>query len=152
SFAACILAVVLGVTSFTLRSEWHTGTLFALMLAAFAQARLTGLPPLTWAGSVAALLALAHLGLHTLDGKPETLTLEAAILAHAFLATLAAIACRHQARVFGDPLRWSARLSSVLAVPLLFFPPVGLAYVSAILAVWLGWRWLTFSLLWRERG
>ena len=152
SFAACVLAVVLSASSLSLRSEWHTGTVFALTLAVFALARLTGLSPLTWVGSVAALIGLVHLGLYTLDGKPETLTLEAAILAHAFLATLAAIACRRQTRVFGDPLRWSARLSSVLAVPLLFFPPVGLSYVSAILAAWLGWRWLTFSLLWRERG
>jgi hypothetical protein len=152
SFAECILAIVLGVTSFTLRSEWHSGTLFALMLAAFALARLTGFPPLTWAGSVAALLGLAHLGLYTCDLKPETLTIEAALLAHSFLATLAAVACRRQARVFGDPLRWSARLSSVLAVPLLFFPPLGLAYVSALLAVWLGVLWLAFSFLWRERG
>ena len=152
AFAACVLAVVLAVTSGTLQREWHTGTLFALALAGMALARLTGWPPLTWVGSVAALLGFAHLGLVTLESKPETLTLEAAILTHATLAALAAVACRRQARVFGDPLRWAALVSSVLAIPLLFFPPPELAYVSAMLALWLGGLWLAFVLLWRERG
>jgi hypothetical protein len=152
SFAASVLAVVLAATALTPASEWHTGTLFVLALTAVALARLTGWPPLTWVGSVAALFGLIHLGIYTLAGKPETLTLETAVLAHATLAALAAVACRRQARVFGDPLRWAARLSSALAVPLLFFPPLGLAYVSALLAVWLGAFWLAFVLLWRERG
>jgi hypothetical protein len=152
SFAASVLAVVLAVTALTLASEWHTGTLFVLALTAGALARLTGRTALTWVGSVAALFGLIHLGIYTLDGKPETLTLETTILAHATLAALAAVGCRRQARVFGDPLRWAARLSSALAVPLLFFPPPELAYVSALLAVWLGVLWLAFVLLWRERG
>lgn len=152
SFAAWVLAAGLSVLSGSLKSEWHTGTLFAIALYGFALARLTGWPPLTWYGSIATLLGLIHLAVLTLSGQPETLAIEAAILTHATLTTLAAVACRRQARVFGDPLRWSARLSSVLAVPLLFFPPLGLAYVSAMLAAWLGAVWLAFALLWRERG
>jgi hypothetical protein len=156
AFAASVLSAALAALSITLRSEWHTGTLFALALTAVALARLTGAAAFTWAGSVAALLGLVHLSVYTQNGKPETLAVEIAILAHATLATLAAMACRRQARVFGDPLRWSARLSSALAVPLLFFPAigltVGLAFAFAALAVWLGALWLTFVLLWRERG
>jgi hypothetical protein len=152
SFGAFILAIFLGALSLTLRSDWHTGTLLALALAAVALARLTGLAPLTWTGSVAAFLGFVHLALHTCGGETSTLALETAVLAHATLATLAARACRRQARVFGDPLRWSALLSSVLAVPALFFPPAGLALVSAALAVWLSAVWLAFVLLWRERG
>lgn len=152
SFAACVVAGVLAITSGTLASNWHSYTLFALALAGVALARLTGLPALTWAGASIALLGFAHFALYTLNGKPVTLALETAVLTHATLAALAALACRRQPRVFGDPLRWSARLSTVIAVPLLFFAPLGYSFVAAALAVWLGVLWLCFVLLWRERG
>ncbi len=152
SFAACVLAVVIAASSLTLESKWHTGTLFALAATAVALARLTGSFVFTWIGSVAALLGLIHLGVFTWHAKPETLAIEVAILTHAMLATFAAVLCRKQARVFGDPLRWVARLSSALAVPLLFFPVFGFAFANAGLAVWLGVLWLAFLGLWRERG
>ncbi len=152
SFAACVLAVALSALSLTLDSAWHTGTLLTLAVTFVALARLTGASAFTWVASFAALLGFAHLGVFTWNVTPETLAVEVAVLAHATLAALAAVLCRRQARVFGDPLRWAARLSSGLAVPLLFFPAFGFAFASAGLAVWLGVLWLAFVLLWRERG
>src|SRR5205823_1841023 len=142
----------LALTSGKLELAWHARTLFALALAFVALARLTGSPLFTWAGSVALLLALVHLGVYAFDFGSDALAVEIAILLHAMLITIAAVVCRRQARVFGEPFRWAARLSSVLAVPLLFFPPAGLAFVYAPLAVWLGGVWLAFVLLWRDRG
>ena len=152
SFAACVLAVAIAATSLTHLSPWHTGTLFALAATSFALARLTGNAVLTWGGSSVALLGLLHLGVFTWDVKPETRAVEIAILSHATLAMLAAILCRRQARVFGDPLYWAARLSTVLGVPLLFFPAEGWALACAGFAVWLGALWLAFVLVWREKG
>jgi hypothetical protein len=152
AFGVCALAIVLSVSSGTLRSDWHTGTLFALALSGLALARLTTWPALTWAGSLTALLGFVHFALQANDGKFDPLAIETAIMTHVTCATLAALACRQQASVFGDPFRFSARLSSVFAVPLLFWVPFGLAYVSALLAVWLGAVWLAFVLLWKERG
>lgn len=152
SFAACAVALFIATTSLTLESAWHTGTLFTLALTAVALARLTGTFVFTWVGSVAALLGALHLGVFTWNVQPETLAIEIAILTHATLAAFCAVLCRRQARVFGDPLRWVARLSSALAMPLLFFPAFGFAYATSGLAVWLGVLWLAFVLLWRERG
>ncbi|WP_171471036.1 hypothetical protein [Frigoriglobus tundricola] len=152
SAAACVVAIFLAATSLTVRSEWHTGTLFALTFTGFALARLTGQPLLTWAGSALALPGFVHLGVYTLDGKPVSLAFEVAVLTQATLATVAAVACRRQARVFGAPLQWAARIATALAVPLLFVPPPEHAHLSALLAVWLGAVWLAFVLLWRERG
>lgn len=152
AFVACVLAVVIAATSLTLESAWHSGTLLAIALASVALARLTGAPAFTWAASAVALLGFVHLAVFTGNAKPETLAVEVALLAHATLAALAAVVCRRQARVFGEPLRWAARLSSALAVPLLFAPGFGFALAYAGLAVWLGVLWLTFALAWRERG
>src|SRR5579883_2635460 len=152
TFTASVLAVGLALISGTAESEWHTGTLFALAFTGFTLARLTDWFVLTWAGSTTGLFALVHGGVFTLDGEPVSLTIETALLLHTTLTTVGAVACRRHARVFGDPLRWSARFSSVLAVPLLFLPPLGLAYLSALLACWLGVVWLAFLVLWRERG
>jgi hypothetical protein len=152
AFAACVLAGALAVFSRTLESAWHTGTLITLALAGIALARLTGAMAFTVAGAVFALLGFIHLAVYTADAKPETLAVETALLTHATLAALAAVARRRQARVFGNPFQLAAVVSSLLAVPILFFPPPELAHVLAILAVWLGVLWLAFMLFWRERG
>ncbi|MCI0705764.1 MAG: hypothetical protein L0241_32285 [Planctomycetia bacterium] len=150
TFAACLLAVVVAVTSGTLESNWHTGTLFTLAFTAFVLTRLTGEPTFTFLGSGVSLLGMVHLSLHTLDWKSDRLAIEVAILTHITLTTLAALAYRRQARVFGEPLKICAWLTSAVAVPLLFFPASGLAFAWAGFAVWLGVLWLAFALLWSE--
>lgn len=152
SFAAGALAIVLALSSRALESDWHSYALFALTLTAAALARLTGQPGLTWAASVAALLGVSHFALYTLDGSPRVVALEAAVLTHATLAGLVAVSLRRQVRVFANPLRHAARLSAVLAIPLLFVAPPGYAFVAAALAVWLGLVWLALVLRWREVG
>lgn len=152
AFATAALAVAIAMSSLTLDSAWHTGTLFALAVTFVALVRLTGQPALTWAGSLTALLGCLHLGVFTWNVTPETLAIEVAVLAHAMLATVAAVLFSRRARVFGDPFRQTARLSTALAVPLLFVPAAGYALGTAGLAVWLGLLWLAFVLLWRERG
>jgi hypothetical protein len=152
SFVACVLAVVLALTSFKLESPWHARTLFALSLALVSLARLTGARLFTLAGSAALLLALVHLNVYALDSGSNALGIALGILLHATFITIAAVVCRRQARVFGDPFRWCALVSAGLAVPLLVFPPTGLAFVYAPLAVWLAGLWLAFVLLWRTTG
>ena len=127
-------------------------TLFALSLTLVSLARLTGAPLFTVAGSAALLLALLHVNVYALDSGSVVLGIEVGILLHATFITVAAVACRRQARVFGDPFRWFAHVSSAIAVPLLFFPPTGLAFVYVPLAVWLGCVWFAFVLLWRTGG
>ena len=55
-------------------------------------------------------------------------------------------------RLFVDPLRYSARLTSCLAVPLLLVPVFGNAGLWAALAVWTGALWLAAAIVWKERG
>ncbi|MDY3559926.1 hypothetical protein R5W23_001114 [Gemmata sp. JC673] len=152
AFGASVLAPVFAISSLAPDSTWHTGTLFALALAFVALARLTGGPYFTWAGSLVALFGCLHLGVFTWGAKPVLLSIETVVLAHGTFMTATAVLCRRQARVFGDPFRWSARLSTALAVPLLLPWVGGYAGTFAVLAVWLGLLWLSFSLLWRERG
>lgn len=152
ALGASALALGTAALSLTVRADWHTGTLFALAGAGFALARLTGSAVATFYGGALALLGGLHLALHTVAAEPLVLAGEVALLTHTSFATLAAHLARHQKRVFAWPLRWCARVSSALAIPLLLFAPAGFAPHTAALALWLACVWLAFALLWREAG
>lgn len=156
SLAAAALAVLAPMSAVSAGtapdSPWHTGTLFALALTGLALARLTGFPVATYLGSTAAFLGFLHLTLLTWNWKPETLAGLGAVLTHATLATLTALGLRRLERVFAYPLRKTALVATGIAAALLLLPGADLALAWAGCAVWLALVWLTFALVWRERG
>ena len=153
AFAAAVLspAVAVFATGFPI-SAYHTGTLFALTAAGLVLARLTGRPVVTWLASGAAFLGFVHLTTTSLDWVPAGRAVVVGVLSHATLATVAALALRRSGRVFADPLRWSAQVAAVLALPLLAVPPASLTAEWAGFAAWNALVWLTFALVWRTRG
>jgi hypothetical protein len=146
----------------------QTGTLFLVAATTLVLAGLYRHPVVTWIGSLVGLLAIAHLLAFTLDLQPWRTAALLALLLHATLATTASLVLRRleppggfiigrltslrSPGLFLNPLRYSARLTSCLAVPLLLFPVGGLAGMWTAFAVWTGVLWLVSGLTFRERG
>lgn len=127
----------------------HSATFLTLAPAALLLARVFPARGLTWVGSTSLYIGLIHLGTFTEDLRPVSASLMLASLSHATVAASVALLFwkrRSYARLFAEPLRGSAWLSSAFAVPLLFFPSAGLAHFWAGFAVWLAVLW--FGMVW----
>ncbi|HEX4610410.1 MAG TPA: hypothetical protein VH092_19625, partial [Urbifossiella sp.] len=153
---AGVLAVGLVLFSPTFSAgRFHTGTFLALAPTGLLLARVSGHAAFTWAGSAAALAGLVRLTRVELDLQPGAAAVLPALLAHASAGVLLALAFRgrpDRQRLFADPLRASARLTSGLAALLLIFPPDGQAPAWAACAVWLAALWFGTVWAWRETG
>ena len=153
SLAAVILAPVLALFARGFpATRWDTGTLFVLSFTGLALARLTGKAMATYFAASVGFLAFVHLALARAEWEPVSRTLWVAVLTHATLALLAAIALRRLERVFSRPLRTTAMASSLAGILVLFAPAFGHGIEWAGGAVWLGLIWLTLALVWRERS
>jgi hypothetical protein len=170
--ASAVLGLVLApFAAEFIRAPIHAGTLFLVAATAFALAALYRQPALTWIGSMTALVAFAHLGGFALELSPWRVAILLALLVHTTLATVAAMLWRaeprkrpddeidigpltrlHSPDLFVNPLRYSARLTTCLVVPLLLFPVVGLAGAWAGFALWTSLLLLVPAVAWRERG
>jgi hypothetical protein len=177
--AAAILGPLIGLGAAQFpRGSIYSATLFAVAATVLILAGLYRLRGLTWIGSLAAVLAFAHLFRFTFDWEPRYAIL-LAMLIHSTLALVAAFLSRSGTPapvettpaegtapasedrspspanwivVYSEPLRLSARLTSCLGVPLLLIPASGLAGAWAGLAAWTGALWLVGAIVWRERG
>lgn len=154
--AAGAVAVVLtlNATGFP-EGAWHSWALLALAPTGLLLARVYARPWPTWAGSVAALLGLAHLTVFTAHLRPVTAGIVLALLGHATAALLAGRLFRgkpSRVRLFTDPLRLSARGTSVLAALLVVFPAAGFGLEWAVFAAWLAAVWFVLAWVWREPG
>src|SRR6185312_297864 len=105
----------------------------------------------TWLASGAALLGCIHLTTFTLDWEPVGRAVLVGLLAHAAVATAAAVALRRLGRVFADPLRWSAQAAALLAMPLLIFPQAEYAVAWAACAAGFALVWIAGACVWRDR-
>jgi hypothetical protein len=170
--ASALLAVMLApFAAEFIREPLHAGTLFLVAATALALAALYRQPALTWVGSMIALVAFVHLGGFALELTPWRVSLLLALLVHATIATAVAVLWRAEPRkrpdddnnigpltrfrspeLFANPLRYSARLTSCLAVPLLLFPVVGLAGAWTGFALWTSMLLFVPAIAWRERG
>jgi hypothetical protein len=153
--AAGVTAVFLTLFSPGFPYGWTAPAAFlVLALAGLLLARLFDRPGPMWAGSTSALVGLVLLTTFVSDVRPIGAALLLAILAHSTLALGGAwlLAGTGRGHLLGEPLRHSARITSLLAVLFLFFPAAGLAPVWATFAVWLALTWLALSWLWRETG
>ena len=152
--AAGLVALVLTLIAPDFPSgRWHSTTLFLLVPTGLALARTLAHPWPTWAASAAALFGLAHLFGYGLAVRPPIAALSLALLSHATLAILGSLLVskkRSLVRLFKDPLRFSARITTVFAAAFLFFPPTGLALEWSGLAVWLAVLWFAMAWRWRE--
>jgi hypothetical protein len=149
-----VLALVLAlVLPGQLVQGLHTATAALLALTAFLLARGYQRPELAWVGSTFGFAALAHLLLWDLGAFAIPRPLLMALAVHATLALLGVILL--QARraegwsVLWAPLSQAARLTSVLAVPLLLWPGEA-PLVQAGFALWLALLWLVIA--WMQRG
>ena len=152
--AAGLVALVLTLIAPDFPSgRWHSTTLLLLVPTGLALARTLAHPWPTWAASAAALFGLAHLFGYGLAVRPPIAALSLALLSHATLAILGSLLVgkkRSLVRLFKDPLRFSARITTVFAAAFLFFPPTGLALEWSGLAVWLAVLWFAMAWRWRE--
>jgi hypothetical protein len=156
--AAAAGAVALGLIAIAPgfpEGSWNSWALLALAPAGLVLARVFARPRLTWAGSAAALLGLAHLTIYTANVRPVTAGLLVALLAHATTAALAGLLFRgrrSRERLFADPLRLTARATSAVAALLVLFPAAGLGLEWAGFALWLAAVWFVLAWVWREPG
>jgi hypothetical protein len=154
--ATAIVAVVLtGTAPGFPEGRWHSWALLVLAPAGLLLARVFARPWPTWAGSATAFLGLAHLTVYTANVRPVTAGLLLAFLGHATAAVLAGLLFRgkrSRERLFADPLRLSARGTSVLAALLVLFPAAGLGLEWTGFAVWLAAVWFVLGWVWREMG
>ncbi|MBN9523053.1 hypothetical protein J0H58_31825 [bacterium] len=155
--AAAVLAGVFGLNG------WRAGggeflqaaTYFTLFPTGLLLARVSGWAGFTWAGSAAALLGLVLFTALTLEIRPDRAAPLTALLTHATVVLLLASGLRGKparGRLFVDPLRATARISTCLAVPFLLFPLPGHALLWAAFAVWLAALWFSVAWAWREAG
>lgn len=163
AFAILILAPVISISAYDLRqAPTITGMLFLLSVTGFVLALLYRSRWLVWAGSLLSLLGIVHLLHYPLAMESRPLAVLLGLLIHATLAFSSVLLLRRQhttategsttASILLEPLRYSSRLTSCLAVPLLIFPDSGLAAWWALFAVWTGGLWLATALVWKERG
>ena len=156
SAAAGVLAAALALFSPGFpNGNLHTFTFLALAPTALLLARVFVIPAFTWIGSAFGLIGLLHLTTITTELRPFTAAVLLSLLAHTTCAGLLALAFRKRrsyARLFAEPLRQTARISSCLAVPLLFFPASGLALMRAGFALWLALLWFGMVWKWKEWG
>ncbi len=144
-----------------LRHLTTSGILFFLTATALILATLYRRRGLVWAGSLVGLLALAQVLTFPLGVETWRLAVLLALLVHATAALGSATLIRQANRegesarwlgLFTEPLRFSARLTSCLAVPFLIVPDAGLAALWAAFAAWAGVLWLASSFVWKDRG
>jgi hypothetical protein len=133
----------------------HTVMFLVLVPVGLLLTRLYLHPWPTWAASAAALFGLVHLTVFTGEVRPVTAAVLLALLGHATLGIVGALALRgkrRRTRLFADPLRHTARLTSVLAALLVLVPVAGFAPEWAGFAAWLAVVWFVLALVWREPG
>jgi hypothetical protein len=154
--AAGAVALVLTVSAAGFpEGGWHSGALLALAPTGLLLARVYAAPWPAWAGSAAALAGLVHLTTVTASARPVTAGLLLALLGHATAAVIVALLFRgrrSRERLFADPLRLSARGTSVLAALLVLVPAPGLGLEWAAFAAWLAVVWFVLAWVWREAG
>lgn len=103
----------------------------------------------TWFGSPIALLGLAHYTVYTAGVQPTAAAILLALLGHATLAVVAALAVRRYRRLYAGPLLWTGLGSSVLAVPFVLYPLAGFVPEWVGFTAWLAAVWFMFA--WRRR-
>ena len=133
----------------------NAATLLAIAATGLLLARLYGSLALTWTGSAFGFLGLLNLAICAMQIRPITAAVEIAILAHAMLAATLALMFRQRARyarLFGEPLRQTARIATCLGLPMLLFPASGHALEWSGLALWLAVLWFAMVWKWREIG
>ncbi len=145
----------------SLRDPETSGILFLAAATAFVLATLYRERGLVWAGSLVGLLALAQVLTFPLGVETWRLAVLLALLVHATTALGSATLIQRANRedesarwlgLFTEPLRYSARLTSCLAVPFMIVPDAGLAALWAAFAAWVGVLWLASSFVWKDRG
>ncbi len=153
--AAGLVAIVFVAIAPTFPDNYRfTIALFAVSTAAFLLTRVFANPVPTCAGSVAALAGLMHLTVSTAEVKPTLAAALLALLGHATLTVAASFAFRRRTRkrLYGEPLRLSGRIASVLAVPLLLYPLAGYVPEWVGFTLWLAAIWFVFAWKWRDWG
>lgn len=149
-----ILALVLALmVSDELVQGWHTATAGLLALTSFLLAQGYRRPELAWVGSTFVFAALAHLFLWDLAAFTIPRRLTTALLSHATLALLGALLLQTRRAegwsILSAPLSQSARLTSVLAAPLLVLPGHA-PLVQTSFALWFALLWLVIA--WMQRS
>jgi hypothetical protein len=137
--------------------DLHSVTAAVLAATAFLLALAYRRSELTWVGSALLLAGLEHALILPLAGLALSRPWLAALLTHATLTLLAALAVPPLRRepwrsLYAEPLVWSALLSSLAAAPLVC--PVGSAEMTglALYATWLAGLWLAIAWVRRWPG
>ncbi len=130
----------------------HAASLAALAVTALLFATAYRAAPLTLAGSLLLLVALAHLLTFGTEGRLAHPVLLAALLhATATLAVAGGLSLSRRGtvarEVFGGPLRTGALLASLLAAPLLVTGAVSHLGGLPLYAIWLAGLWFLLALL-----
>ncbi len=154
--AAGVIAVALTVFTPSFPHGWMAAAAFLTLAAAgLMLTRVFANPWPTWLGAAAALAGLVLLTTSVCEVRPTSAALLLALLGHATLA-LAGTWLLHgkpsRNRLFAEPLRQSARITTILAAPILLFPAAGLAPQWAGFAMWLAAVWFVLAWVWREVG
>jgi hypothetical protein len=149
--AVGLLALALALFSpDLLSSPMHTATAALVALAAFLLAAGTRWAGLSWIGSGIVLAALVHLFRWDLASAHLLYPELTALLTHAALTLLGSLLLTRAGVYLWLPLRWSARVVSLLAVGLLLLPEPSGSFVLTAHAVGLALVWLVLA--WVERN